>query len=823
MKCNHCSRLCFGLAALTLAPGPSGTVQGQVTDGHRSLSSYISQSGWCGTRVPEQATKAVYSLNLWPNSTLFYEFDASVSPANQQAMLDAMVEISTASDVQFVERTTELNFVMIQDFDGGYNFSSAVGMSGGMQTIGIQSWHRKFVMVHELFHALGMWHEQSRADRDGYIRINSENIESGSGSQFAIVPSAITNGPYDFDSIMHYNQFAFSTGSRTITVLPPYRKRWQYRIGIRDRAQMGSGDTWVLSDLYGGSPPPRVFELTTPTPGELVGEGWTPAFAWEAADMADDYRLLVDDDALFASPEIDVTAAATAYAHDVTLTVNRLYYWTVEARNAIGASRPFLDGTFFTASLVPQILYVDDDALPGGTGASWDEAFRDLQDALALAENVEREVVEIRVAEGSYRPDRGTGNRASTFDLVSGVTVRGGYAGLGAPEPDARDPDQYRTVLTGDLGNDDGPGLTNNEENTYRVVLALGVQEAATLDGVTVTGGNANGGGLDFVFSGLFADDSLVTVRRCVFEGNHSLDLGGGMSSAYGARVTVVDCVFRHNDALRGGGLSAVAAEEIVIESSVFADNTAGLSGAGGAVFSSQCNPWIINCQFTGNSASTGGAMFNIDSARPFIVNSAFFGNAAATASALFVGDSGLARLDNCILWNNGAEAISGPVRVAQSCIEGGLAGIGNIDTDPMFVDPLNQNLRLSPGSPCIDSGGNRAVPRGVTTDLAGNPRFVDDPETADCPVPGASCGTAPIVDMGPHEFAPPIVGDFNGDLHVDLDDHAVFATCSGGPSATNPPKGCTEAQFDATDIDNDSDADLADFAVFQRQSIGSM
>ncbi len=88
------------------------------------------------------------------------------------------------------------------------------------------------------------------------------------------------------------------------------------------------------------------------------------------------------------------------------------------------------------------IRYVDDDANPGGDGLSWATALQFLQDALA---NPAPAVTEIRVAQGTYRPDRdqanpnGTGDRTASFRLVfflNGVAIQGGDAGLGAPDAD---------------------------------------------------------------------------------------------------------------------------------------------------------------------------------------------------------------------------------------------------------------------------------------------------------------------------------------------------------------------------------------------------
>jgi len=98
----------------------------------------------------------------------------------------------------------------------------------------------------------------------------------------------------------------------------------------------------------------------------------------------------------------------------------------------------------------------------------------------------------------------------------------------------------------------------------------------------------------------------------------------------------------------------------------------------------------------------------------------------------------------NCILWGDTPDEIEGTPLVIYCNIEGGWPGSGNIDADPLFVDPDNGDVRLSAGSPCIDTGDNTTVPKFVLRDLDGNPRFVADACAGDS---GAT------VDMGAYEF----------------------------------------------------------------------
>jgi hypothetical protein len=103
------------------------------------------------------------------------------------------------------------------------------------------------------------------------------------------------------------------------------------------------------------------------------------------------------------------------------------------------------------------VLYVDDDAPLGGDGTSWATAFRYLHDAVAAAEDRD----ELRVAGGVYRPDlvEGAPTNPQSPDTIwieqQGLTISGGYAGLGAINPDGRDIEAYETVITGDVNGDD--------------------------------------------------------------------------------------------------------------------------------------------------------------------------------------------------------------------------------------------------------------------------------------------------------------------------------------------------------------------------------
>lgn len=204
----------------------------------------------------ENRVQAAWRQNsFWPNGIVPFQFNDNVTQANRNAMLAAMAEWERVANVDFIPRTTEDAWVEIMDSDVN---SSHVGREGRRQVINIFNWDNRWIMCHELAHCLGLWHEQSSPKRDGFVQINWKNIQGDTtNSNFQKHDDAGQYGPYDFDSVMHYDDCAFSIDcppnsscncvKRSITVLPP-NEDWQNRIG--QRTHLSRLDTLTMSFLY---------------------------------------------------------------------------------------------------------------------------------------------------------------------------------------------------------------------------------------------------------------------------------------------------------------------------------------------------------------------------------------------------------------------------------------------------------------------------------------------------------------------------------------------------------------------------------------------
>jgi hypothetical protein len=256
-----------------------------------------------------------------------------------------------------------------------------------------------------------------------------------------------------------------------------------------------------------------------------------------------------------------------------------------------------------------------------------------------------------------------------------------------------------------------------------------------------------------------------LVLERCTFAGNTATNAGGAVftfSAEDGSaeRFLALDCVFTDNNGGLGPGAVGVVYPETAFTNCFFAENVATFVCGGIADGSGYST--LINCVLSRNEASeSGGANFgNFETA---VINCTVTGNLGGGIGAGGTAESVTA--SNCILWGNNPWQFNHPgVAVVHSDVEGGWPGIGNIDADPLFVQPGTDNVRLSIGSPCVNAGDNDAVPPGIVADIDGNPRIQGG-----------------VVDMGAYE------GEFDAEAAADGEsdfDNGEFVILvpTGGP-----------------------------------------
>jgi len=380
-----------------------------------------------------------------------------------------------------------------------------------------------------------------------------------------------------------------------------------------------------------------------------------------------------------------------------------------------------------------QPIYVDANATGKNNGTSWDDAYTDLQSALASDTSGE----EIWVAEGTYKPTSGS-DRSVSFELDSGEKVYGGFDGTETSR-EQRDWVANETILSGDIGTEG-----DSSDNSYHVVMVQSANNII-LDGFTITGGNAN-----YVYN--------TTDRN-----------GGGIWNYYG-ELTVNNCIIYSNTAsFRGGGLfnsgGTVTLNWITISQNT-CTGTAGswATGGGGIEVSGIAATYttvnLINCIVNGNTATAegydsknyrwreghgGGIRVGGPNTAVNITNSTIVNNEARDNGG-GIRAAGTSTIKNSILWGNVAPVgaqFSGYPTISYSLVQGGYAGTGNISDDPKFWHAYD-NLHLQDTSPAIDAGNNSDVPGYVDVDMDGNPRIHN--------------GT---VDMGAFEYPNAIQADF--------------------------------------------------------------
>ncbi|XP_039612291.1 low choriolytic enzyme-like isoform X2 [Polypterus senegalus] len=186
---------------------------------------------------------------LWPKSVdgfvyVPYNLSSQYNDIEKMAIETGMQDIANGTCIRFVPRSHESNYLNIQSKTGCWSF---LGLNGGAQPMSLQApgctWSG--VAAHELMHALGFVHEQSRIDRDRYITILWENILKDREFNFDKYKTNNLDTPYDYGSLMHFGKYAYSEDG-----LPTILPKSNINVQIGQRFGPSPTDKLKINKLY---------------------------------------------------------------------------------------------------------------------------------------------------------------------------------------------------------------------------------------------------------------------------------------------------------------------------------------------------------------------------------------------------------------------------------------------------------------------------------------------------------------------------------------------------------------------------------------------
>ncbi|XP_056614026.1 hatching enzyme 1.2-like [Triplophysa dalaica] len=209
-----------------------------------------------GDLVFPKTRNALYCFNnncLWKKNTknlveVPYTVSSEFTYNERTTIENAMMTFHSKTCIRFVPRSSQMDYISIENKDGCYSY---LGRTRGKQVVSLNRYGCVYhdIVQHELNHALGFHHEQTRSDRDQYVKINWEFISPDMAYNFQKENTNNLNTPYDYGSVMHYGRTAFTTqaGRETITPIP------DASVLIGQTQGLSNIDILKINKLYGCS------------------------------------------------------------------------------------------------------------------------------------------------------------------------------------------------------------------------------------------------------------------------------------------------------------------------------------------------------------------------------------------------------------------------------------------------------------------------------------------------------------------------------------------------------------------------------------------